>query len=122
MVCQLLTLDGESAIAALVADVSRMNLLLYPVDHKVKAGSILQIGKDKRSVLAHKLRITVHALQRCADIGGEVDLVDEQQVRACDARTTFAWHLVAGGDIQHVNPDIDQFGAKGGGDIVATAL
>ena len=55
-------------------------------------------------------------------MGGEVDLVDHQQVAAGDARPALARDLVAGGDVDHVDREIRQLRAEGGGQVVAAAL
>src|SRR5690606_22023209 len=57
-----------------------------------------------------------------ADIRGDVDLVDDQQGRLGDAGAALARDLVALADIDDVDVAVDQFGAEGGGQIVAAAL
>src|SRR4051794_23634788 len=53
---------------------------------------------------------------------GEVDLVDDQQVAAGDPGAALPGDLVPGGDVDHVNREVGQFGAEGGGEVVAPAL
>src|SRR5690349_9393758 len=52
----------------------------------------------------------------------EIDLVDDQEITASDAGSAFARNLVSAGDIDYVDPDIDQFGTEGGGQVVAAAF
>ena len=52
----------------------------------------------------------------------EIRLVDDQQVAARDAGTTLARHLVAPGDVDDVDADVDELGAERGGEIVATGF
>src|SRR6202035_1408895 len=56
------------------------------------------------------------------DMRGEVDLVDDQEVRAGNAGTTLGGDLVAGGDVDHVDGEIGEFRGKGGGEVVAAGF
>ena len=73
------------------------------------------IGEDEGAVAAHFFGVAVHDVQAGADEGGEVDLVDDQQVAAGDAGAALAGDLVAGGDVDDVDGEVGEFGAEGGG-------
>src|SRR5207245_11665208 len=55
-------------------------------------------------------------------VGREVDLVDDEQVRARDARSTLARDLLALGDVDHVDRRVHQLRAERRGQIIAAAL
>ena len=52
----------------------------------------------------------------------EVDLVDHQQVRAGDAGAALGGDLVAGGDVDHVDREVGEFGRERRGEIVAAGF
>src|SRR5580692_2528223 len=54
-------------------------------DNALEAFALPEIGHDERPLAAHPPCVGVHFLQRRADIGRKVDLVDDQQVGAGDA-------------------------------------
>ena len=82
----------------------------------------LQVGEHERPLAAHPARVAVHHLERRADHRREVDLVDDQQVRARDARPALARDLVARRDVDHVEREVGQLGAERRGEVVAAAL
>jgi len=53
---------------------------------------------------------------------GDVDLVDDQQIGLGDAGAAFAGDFVAGGDVDHVEGEVGQFRAEGGGKVVAAGF
>src|ERR1700749_3489029 len=67
-------------------------------DNAVEAVALLQIGHDERTLAAHPPGVGIHLLQGGADMGREVDLVDDKQIRAGDAGAALGRDLVAGGN------------------------
>ena len=73
----------------------RLNLTRRPqaalgfdeADDAIEPVALFQIGHHERPLAAHPFRVGVHLLQRRADIGREVDLVDDQEIRPGDARS-----------------------------------
>src|SRR2546427_7313173 len=70
-------------------------MLLQPGDHLVQPTPILEVGKDKWSFGTHPPCIALHHFERSSHVRCQVYFVDQQQVRACDARTTFTRDFVA---------------------------
>src|SRR5260370_42114119 len=70
-------------------------MLLQPCENGVQPGTILEVGKDDWTFPAHAPRVTLHHLQRRFHGTGQVNLVDDQQFGAGDARTAFARDIVA---------------------------
>src|SRR5205814_3200299 len=60
--------------------------------------------------------------KRCADMRRQVDLVDDEQVRASDARSAFAGNLVPSRDVDHVNGNIHQLRTERRRQVIAAAL
>src|SRR5579883_2648157 len=83
---------------------------------------LLEIGKEKGAFAAHLARVPVHHLEARADQRREIDLVDDQQIRARDARPALARDLVAGGDVDDVEGDIRELRAEGRREIVAAGF
>ena len=75
-------------------------------------------GRSPRILLG----VAVHDFQAGADIRGEVDLVDDQQVAARDAGAALAGDLVAGRNVDDVDRQVRQFGAEGGRQVVAAGF
>src|SRR5207302_1566826 len=61
-------------------------------------------------------------LQVGADVWRQVDLVDDQQVAAADARPALARDLVALGHVDDVDGAVGQLGREGGRQVVAARL
>src|SRR6202795_1213902 len=76
---------------------------LDKADNATQTLALLQIGHDEGPLAAHASCIGIHLFQRGADIRGEVDLVDDKEVRARDAGPALRGDLVAGGDIDHID-------------------
>ena len=53
---------------------------------------------------------------------GEIDLVDHQQVGTGDAGAAFARDFLALRHVDHVDRDVGELRAEGGGEIVAAAI
>ena len=60
------------------------------------ADAVADLRELERALAAHPARVAVHDLERGADVGREVDLVDDEEVGAGDARAALARDLVAG--------------------------
>src|SRR3981081_1928784 len=72
----------------------------------VEAFALPEIGHDKRPFATHPPGVGVHFLQRCADMRREVNLVDDEKVRAGDGGATFRGNLGARSDVDHVDGEI----------------
>ncbi len=80
------------------------------------------VGEQERLVAAHQLRIVRHHLEARADVGRQVGLVDDEDVRLRDPGSVLARDLVAGGDVDHVDEEVDQRRREGQRQVVAAAL
>ncbi len=52
----------------------------------------------------------------------QIDLVNDQQIRARNSGSTLARYFVSTRYVDDVNRNVDQFGAEHGGKVVAAAL
>ena len=100
----------------------RVNAIPHPPDHRIQPLPRQQIGEDERPVATHLAGVAVHHVEVGADVRGEVDLVDEQQVRAGNDGAAFAGDFVAGGNVDDVDGEVGQLRAEGGGQVVAAAF
>lgn len=96
-------------------------------DHLGKARQGFEVGHHKRlehplAVGAHAGGVGVHHIQIGAHVGGQVGLVDDEQVALGDARAALARDFLAGGDVDDVDGEVREFGAECGGQIVAAAF
>ncbi len=98
-----------------------MNSTIWPRP-LVEALIGLEIAEHERPLAAHFFGIAVHDFERCAEHGREIDFVDYQQIGFGDAGPALARDLVAGGDVDHVEREIGEFGAECRGEVVAAAL
>ncbi len=80
------------------------------------------VGEDERPRPAHALGVALHHLEGGADMRGEVDLVDDQQVGPGDPGAALRRDLVPRGDIDHVDREIGELGRKRRGEIVAAGF
>ena len=71
---------------------------------------------------AHALGVALHHLERGADMRGEVDLVDDQEVGAGDAGAALRGNLVPRGDIDHVDREIGELRRERRREIVAAGF
>ena len=83
--------------------------------------SRMQVKTNGRSprILRASRSITSSDAPTC---GREIGLVDDQQIGPGDAGAALARDLVAAGDVDHVERQVGQLGAEGGGQVVAAAL
>src|SRR5574343_788463 len=71
---------------------------------------------------AHACGVLLHHLQIGAHMRGQVGLVDDEQVALGDAGAAFARDFFACGHVDHVDRQVRQLGAEGGGQVVAAAF
>src|SRR5262249_26047285 len=93
-----------------------------PRDHLRQAYAALEIREHERPIAAHQLGVARHDFEAGADVRGEIDLVDHEEIRACHARTAFARDLVAAGYVDDIDRRVDQLGTEAGRQIVAAGL
>src|SRR5215475_12793264 len=93
-----------------------------PRDDLFQACAALEAREHEWPLAAHQPRVARHDVEARADMRGEVDLVDHEEIRARDAGTPLARDLVAPRDVDDINRRVDQFGAEAGREIVATRL
>jgi len=96
--------------------------LLDPNHDLVKPLPCLEIRKEVRPVAPHSLAVPIHHGQIGSDMRSEIDFVDYQEIRSGNSRSTFAWDLIAGCHIDHVNHFVRKFRAECRGQIVAAAF
>src|SRR5439155_11693935 len=72
----------------------RIELSRHPTRDRVRAGALAQVGKHEGPLAAHPPAVLVHDLQGCAHRRRQIGLVDNQQVRLRNPRTTLAGNLV----------------------------
>ena len=63
-----------------------------------------------------------HHVEVGADVRRQVDLVDDEQIAARHARAALARDLVAAGDVDDVDADVDELGAERRREVVAAGL
>lgn len=94
--------------------------------HLGQASERLQVGHDKwfetQGIGAHTAGVGFHHIQVRADVWGQVGFVDDEQVALGDARATFAGDFFARSHVNHVDGEVAELGAEGGGQVVAAAL
>jgi hypothetical protein len=73
-------------------------------------------------VVRMRTGVGLHHRQIGAHMRGQIGLVDDKQVAFGDAGAAFARDFFASGDVNHVNGQVREFGAEGGGQVVATAF
>jgi hypothetical protein len=83
---------------------------------------LLDDGKHRRPTLAHPRRIALHHAQIGTHRLREVDLVDDEQITARDARAPFARHLVTAGHVDDVDDIVGKFAGVVCGQVVAPGL
>src|SRR5262245_21783322 len=66
-----------------------------PRDDVLQSVARLQVGEDERPRPAHHPCVARHHAEIGAHVRREIDLVDDQQVRSCDAGAALARDLVA---------------------------
>lgn len=56
-------------------------------------------SKDGRTAFPHHGTVTLHDVERCTDVRGQIDFVDNQEIRLGDTGTAFSWDLVSTADV-----------------------
>ena len=77
------------------------------------------VGEYERLARTHQLGIAPHHFEISTDIGGQIGLVDDQNIGLGYPRSVLAWNLVACGHVDHVDEKVHQRGAEGEGEVVA---
>src|SRR5271155_5625865 len=88
-------------------------------DHLVAPLPRLHVRKGERPRLAHARGVGRHHFERGADVRGEVDLVDHEQVGARDAGAALARDFLAARDVDDIDRDVGEFGRERRCEIVA---
>src|SRR5215469_13943679 len=104
------------------ASVLEEEVVAHPVDHDVGAGAIAKVGENKRSASSHARGVPLHHAEVRADVRGEVDLVDDEQIGSHDAGPALARNLVSLGDVDHVDRRVHELGAERRREVVPSAL
>src|SRR5690606_7660484 len=112
----------DSAAAIVSRPAGALILLLHPVDQLIEPFAAEQIRERVRPVAAHLFRIFLHDLTRRPHERSEVDLVDDEVVRAHDARAALARNFFALRHVDDVDEPVDKLRGKGRRQIVAAAL
>src|ERR1700719_319320 len=99
-----------------------LHLVFDPGHDRVQADGIAQIREHKGQIASHFSRVTVHDFERGTHVRSKINFVYYKQVRASDPRTALARHLIATGDVDDVDPDVDELGAERGCKIIASTL
>jgi hypothetical protein len=88
----------------------------------VDADGVFDLGEDDGPLAAHAAGVAGHDVEVGADGGGEVGLVDDQEVALGEAGAAFARDLVAAGDVDDLDREVGEFAAEAGGEVVAAGL
>src|SRR5215831_13517505 len=78
-----------------------------------------QIAEHEWTRAAHALGVALHDIERGADMRRKVDLVDDQEVGAGNARSAFGRNFVAGRHVDHIDGEVGQLGRERRRQIVA---
>ena len=95
--------------------------MLQVLEHGLGAAGP-QVGEHGRALGTGRGEVAAHALEVGADVRREVDLVDDEQVGLDEPEAALARDVVAGRDVDHVEPVVDEIGGEGGGEVVAAGL
>lgn len=92
------------------------------IDDPIEADIVFHLREDVRPVAAHFFGVPFHDGEVCADGGGQVGFVDDEEVGLGDAGAAFARDFVAAGDVDHLDGEVGQLAAKAGGEVIATGF
>src|SRR5579862_1560567 len=84
-----------------------LHLVFDPGHDGIESKGIAQIRENKWQLASHFPRVALHHFERGTHVRSEVNFIYYQQVRASDSGTTLAGNLIALGDVNHVDPNID---------------
>src|SRR5262245_3872303 len=93
-----------------------------PRNDLFEACAALEVREHEWPLAAHQPRVARHDVEARADMRGEIDLVDHEEIRTRDAGTSLARDLVAPRDVDDVYRRVDQLRAEASCKIVATRL
>src|SRR5262245_27860429 len=111
----------EAGTESIMPSRGEEHFALEPRDDIIKSFAVLEVRENERSSAAHFLGVTLHDAEVGIDEGRKVDLVDDEQIRFRDARTTLARNLVAFGHIDDVDVSVDEFRTEGSRQVIAAA-
>ena len=77
---------------------------------------------DDRALVPHPARLGHHGWTIDMHIGGQIKLIDHQQIRLHDSGTPLTRNIVALPDINHKHPPIHEIQREGRGKIVAATF
>ncbi len=80
--------------------------------------AVFDRGEDKGAVAPHATRVAIHHLKIGAHLGGEVDLVDDQEIRLGDAGSALARNLITAGDVDDLDGEVCEFPAETSSQVV----
>src|SRR3954453_4695338 len=95
---------------------------LDEADDAVEPLALLEVGHDERPLAAHAPGVRLHLFQGCADMGRQVDLVDDKEVGPGDAGAALRRDLVAGRHVDDVNGDVGELRGKSGSEIITAGF
>ena len=87
-----------------------------------EADVVFDLGEDVGAGAAHFFRVAFHDGEVCADGGGEVGFVDDEEVGLGDAGAAFARDFIAAGDVDDLDGVVGKFAAEAGGEIVTAGF
>src|SRR5437773_2284683 len=93
-----------------------------PGEDRIDSLTRLEVCEHEGAPAAHPARVALHDGQVGADVRCQVDLVDEEQVRAHDAGPALARDLLALRDVDDVDRGVHELGAERRGQIIAAAF
>src|ERR1700683_3526108 len=84
-------------------DSTQAALVLDELRDLVDALAGAHISEHERPLAAHALALALHVGQRGAHVGREIDLVDDQQIRARNAGAALGGDFLSGGYVDDVD-------------------
>lgn len=99
----------------------KLKLRFQPSHFRANAQIIPEVGKWNRALTTSHVGVSFHIIEGSADIRGEIDVVDDQQIRADNSRSARTRDPVTPGDMDHIDRDVSRFRTEGNCQIVAAA-
>src|SRR5918994_6524456 len=96
--------------------------LLDEARYRLDALARTQVREHEGSGAPHSRGILLHDGKARADMRREVDLVDDEEIGAGDARPALARDLLAARYVDDVDREIGELRREGGGEIVAAGF
>src|SRR5436853_1905098 len=113
------SLHGYSARRAMLAEAT---FAFQEACHLGGALASFQVGEHERPAATDATGVLFHHLERGADVRGEIDLVDDEQVGTGDAGAALPRDLLALRYIDDVDCEVGELWAEGGGQVVAAGF